>query len=159
MKNNKNTYKEVIAFICKSEDEKESLHKVFCDDGASFGELAEYYNTTPTIMRRIIMEMLGEDGYLRAKNQRKFLTKKRSKWTASLVKYGRGGLIYKVIKLLIDSEKSYFQISKDVNCSRERVAQIAAECVENGLKLNEARQERIKKDKYYQNRKVRGYSN
>jgi hypothetical protein len=109
-------------------------------------------------MRRIVMEILGEDGYMHAKNQRKFLTQKRSKWTAGLVKYGRAGLIYRVIKMLIDSEKSYFQISKEMNCSRERVAQIAYECMEHGISLNEKRLERIKTEKYYKNRHIRGYN-
>ena len=158
MKNHNNSYKTVFEFIDGNEEEKDSLQRVFCDDGASFSEIAEYYDTSPVVMRRIIMELLGEEGYMHAKNQRKFLTKKRSKWTANLVKYGRAGLIYKVIKLLIDSDKSYFQISKEMNCSRERVAQIAYECMHHGITLNEERLARIKKEKYYLNRHVRGYS-
>ena len=66
--------------------------------------------------------------------------------------------MYKVIKLLQETDQTYFAISKEVGCSRERVGQIAANCHEHGIKLNKEREEKIKTKKYYESHQIRGYS-
>ena len=158
MKNtNQIGYKQLMQYFANNDEEKETLQILFCEDKATFNELAEYYQTTPPTMRRVVMDVFGREGYLHAKNQRKFNTKNEFKYNQRKQKYGKSSLVYKVIKLLQDSDETYYKISQNTGCSRERVAQIAGECSEHGIKLNQARLERMKNGKYYQKRSVRGY--
>lgn len=156
MKNKKVGYKELIKFL--DDDDKECIQKVFCEDALPIPQIAEDYQTSPAVMRRIIMELFGDPGYAIAKNQRKFVNKKNSKWKTQHVKHGRQTVLYDVIKLLLDTDKTYFAISKEVGCSRERVGQIAENCLNHKIKLNEKRNQNIQNSKYYETHQLRGYS-
>ena len=154
---NKIGYKSLKKWLSENNDELDSIQKVYCEDFITFDKLASYYDTTPMVMRRIVMEMLGEEGYLAAKNQRKFNRKKDKKWTTSRQQHVSTKVLYSVIKLLQDSDESYFSISKKLGCSRERVGQIARDCQHYGIKLNQERIRKHANSKYYNNVKIRGY--
>ena len=62
-----------------------------------------------------------------------------------------------MLKLLIDSDSTFFEISKKVGCSRERVGQIARDCSESGIKLNREREKMLKSKRMYGKGKIRGY--
>jgi hypothetical protein len=150
-------YKALKKWIDTDKEEQETIQKVYCEDFVSFEKLADYYETTPMVMRRIVMEMLGEQGYIVAKNQRKFNRKNQKKWTTSKQRHAKTSVLYPIIKLLIDSDESFFSISKKLQCSRERVGQVAKDCQHYGIKLNEDRTNRHASSAYYKNLKIRGY--
>ena len=60
MKNTNNVgYKQLMQYFAKNDEEKETLQILFCEDKATFNELAEYYQTTPPTMRRVVMDVFG----------------------------------------------------------------------------------------------------
>lgn len=150
-------YKALKKWIESDNEEQETIQKVYCEDFVSFEKLAEYYETSPMVMRRIVMEMLGEEGYLAAKNQRKFNRKVNKKWTTSKQKHAKTSVLFPIIKLLIDSDESFFSISKKLGCSRERVGQVARDCQQHGITLNKERTNKHINSAYYKNLKIRGY--
>lgn len=153
--NKKIGYKELINHL--DDDDKESLQKVFCEDSVSISTLAQEYETSSAVMRRVIMEIFGEVGYEIAKNQRKAKQKKFKNLRSYPSKHLNSRVLYKVLYYLQETSLNYYQISKKVNCSRERVGQIAKECLENNISLNMERAEKMNDSRYYKTRMVRGY--
>jgi len=160
MKLNKQVgYKELKRFIDNDEDEKESLQKSFCETKTTFAELASEYNSSPAVMRRIILETLGEEGYLIARRRRKELNRKNKKWNTTNVKYGSKKILFHAIKLLQQTSLSYYRISKELGCSRERICQIAQDCQDFGINLNPERMKKREENNFFNhlNNNIRGY--
>ena len=137
-------------------DEIDSLHRVYCESTVTITKLAEEYRTSVAVMRRLIMELFGPDGYVEANEQRARLRRKKKKWRSFSHKHANTKVFYKVLKLLLDSDKTFFEISKEVGCSRERVGQIARDCAENEISLNEERGKFMAK-RHLHGKVIRGY--
>lgn len=140
-----------------SSEDKDALHHVYCNSTVTITQLAREYRCSIAVMRRIIMEMLGEEGYGQAKLQRARVRNTKS-WRKYKYKHSSTTVLYSVLKLLIDTDKTFFEVSKEVGCSRERVGQIASECDRAGIKLNEDRASILKNKNLYGKGKIRGYS-
>tara|TARA_Y100000310_G_scaffold271436_1_gene285930 strand:+ start:1823 stop:2311 length:489 start_codon:yes stop_codon:yes gene_type:complete len=140
-----------------SRQEKDDLHEVYCDSTVTITQLAKEYGVTIAVMRRTIMELLGEEGYAQAKLQRAQVRSSKS-WRKYKYKHASTKVFFKVLKKLLDTDKTFFEISKLVGCSRERVGQIANDCEQNGIKLNAERGKMLKSKRLYGKGHIRGYS-
>lgn len=148
-------YKELVSYL--DDDDRESLQKVFCEDNVSITTLAQEYETSPAVMRRVIMEIFGKDGYEIAKNQRKSKQKEYKNLRSYPNKHLNSRVLYRVLYYLQNTPLNYYQISKKVKCSRERVGQIAKDCLDNQLYLNPERASKMSESRYYKTRQIRGY--
>jgi len=148
-------YNELIKGM--SDEDKDALHHVYCNSTVTITQLAREHSCSIAVMRRIIMEMLGEEGYRHAKLQRARVRGSKS-WRKYKYKHSSTMVLYKVLKLLLDTDKTFFEVSKEVGCSRERVGQIASECDRAGINLNEDRAKILKNKNLYGKGKIRGYS-
>ena len=93
-----------------SDEDKDALHHVYCNSTVTITQLAREYGCSIAVMRRIIMEMLGEEGYGQAKLQRARVRGTKS-WRKYKYKHSSTKVLYRVLKLLLDTDKTFFEIS------------------------------------------------